>query len=106
MLSGGGAITLYATGRPGVCRIMRLHLSQPSAGSPVRVTVRRAGQVETLTVEPGETGVVTFAGDPARRTTAYFTVGRPDAVAAPRLHAVTVQARLSSGTEPCGPSAL
>ena len=105
-LSAGGAITLYATGRPGACRIMRLHLSQPAVGSPVRVTVRGSGHVETVTVGPGETGVLTIAGDPARRTTARFAVGVPRPGAAPRPHGGPTRARLSSGTEPCDPSAL
>lgn len=101
-LAGSGSVTLFATGRSGICRNATLRLTLPAGGSPVRVFL--GGQIRD--VEPGSTSRIFLSGDPSGRTTVHFTSTGRHLLATPSLRTVSVHAQLADGVGPCEMASL
>lgn len=97
-LAHDGSVSLFATGRAGLCRRAALKFTVPRNGSPVRVTFGG----ETIEVAPGTPNTVQLRGASPRRTVIPFTIdGRAQSPGRSTTHPGLVQARLTTDTGVC-----
>ena len=68
-LAGSGSMTIYATGRPGLCRNATLHLTLPGNSSHVRIAIAGDGGRQSIDVTPRSTRNVSISGSSIHRTT-------------------------------------
>jgi hypothetical protein len=100
-LAGSGSMTIYATGRPGLCRDATLHLTLPRRHSPVRITIAEAGGRRSIVVNPGSTSVVSISGSSIYRRTLVLRAATWTIVGTPRLRTISVKALLSTRVASC-----
>jgi hypothetical protein len=103
-LSSEGRLTLFGTGRAGICRTASLSLRLPRGARPVTVTFSSDGVRQVMHFRPGASRDLRVRGAVAGPTSIALSATPVRWTSDPRLRTVSVRAVVRATTAPC-PSA-